>query len=266
MHSLLVPSSPTQEHSAVADWIAAAVRRREKVLYKHAPTEDAAAVLQQSLPAAGVDAAVLASGQVQLADTTDLRAETDGGHEALFALHLQQLAQATREGFAGLALTGGAAAMHTITRDDRELAGYERDLDRLATKSGVQSLCRYPPDERPLLLRDMLAVHYHDVADDLWSVEVIDDQLRIRGELDFSTTDRFAAVLRAALTAGVRTLDASALEFCDIAGLRALISATDTLPISALPLPVVGVDGLLLRILMLTDLLDGRVLQITERD
>jgi anti-anti-sigma factor len=266
MHSLLLPSSPAQEHSVVAEWIAAAVRRRVKVLYKHAPIEDAGAVLKRSLPAAGVDAAVLASGQVQLADSTDLRAQTDGRHEALYALHLQQLGQATREGFTGLALTGDAAAMHTITRDDRELAGYERDLDRLATESGVPSLCRYPPDERPGLLTDMLAVHYHDVADNLWSIEVIDDQLRIRGEVDFSTTHRFAAVLRAALAAGVRRLDASGLEFCDIAGLRALVSATNTLPSSALPLPVVGVDGLLLRILMLTDLLDGRVLQMTERD
>src|SRR4051812_7613416 len=91
MHSLLVASSLSQDGSTVAGWIAAAVGRREKVLYKHAPSEDAATVLQRSLPAAGVDAGVLASGQVQLADTTDLRAGTDGRHEALHALHLQQL-------------------------------------------------------------------------------------------------------------------------------------------------------------------------------
>ena len=85
MHKLLVPASPALERSSVAAWIAEAVGRREKVLYKHAPTEDAAAVLAGSLPEVGLDPAVLTSGQVQLADTTALRARTGGGHEALLA-------------------------------------------------------------------------------------------------------------------------------------------------------------------------------------
>ncbi len=80
--------------------------------------------------------------------------------------------------------------MHTITRDDRELAGATSTNLRREWESLAVPL---PPDQRPGLLGDMLAVHYDDVADNLWSVEVIDDQLRIRGELDFSTTDRFTA-------------------------------------------------------------------------
>jgi hypothetical protein len=60
-------------------------------------------------------------------------------------------------------------------------------------------------------------------------------------------------------------VDASGLTFCDIAGLRALVAAAGVLPRTALPLPMVGVDGLLLRILALTDLLDRRVLHVTER-
>jgi hypothetical protein len=160
-------------------------------------------VLTRSLPAVGLDLTVLSSGQVQLVDTTAVRAETGGRHEALYALHLQQLRQATREGFAGLALTGDGAAMHTIARDDAELSGYERDLERLAAESGVRSLCRYPPDERAGLLGDMLAVHYRDVADEEWTVEVVDRWLRVRGELDFSSAGRFTPVLRAALAARV---------------------------------------------------------------
>jgi anti-anti-sigma regulatory factor len=265
MHRLLVPSSPSQDSSAVAEWIAAAVERREKVLYKHAPSEDPAAVLQRSLPAAGIDTAVLTSGQVQLADTTNLRAETGGRHEALYALHLHQLRQATRDGFTGLTLTGDAAAMHTITRDEHELAGYERDLQRLTVEAGVRSLCRYPRTEDPGLLGDMLAVHHRNVVDDALSVAMVDDRLSISGELDFDNADRFTLTLRAALAAGVRTVDASGLTFCDVAGLRALVAATGVLPGTALPLPVVGVDGLLVRILALTDLLDRRVLHVTER-
>src|SRR4051812_37987291 len=174
MHSLLVSASPVRDRSTVAAWIAGAVGRGERVLYKHAPAEDAAAVLARSLPEVGLDPAVLVSGQVQLADTTALRATTGGGHEALLALHRHQLEDATREGFAGLSLTGDAAAMLTITRDEHELAGYERGLERLAVEMGVRSLCRYTANQRRALLDDMLAVHYRDVADDVWSVEVID--------------------------------------------------------------------------------------------
>jgi anti-anti-sigma regulatory factor len=264
MHGLLVPASAALERSTVATWIAQAVRRREKVLYKHAPTEDAASVLARSLPEVGLDREVLASGQVQLADTTDLRARTGGGHEALVALHRRQLAEATRTGFAGLALTGDAAAMLTITTDERELAGYERGLERLAVEAGVRSLCRYPADQEQALLDDMLAVHYRDVADDVWSVAVVDHRLRVRGEVDFSNARRFAPVVRAALRAGVRTLDASELAFCDVAGVRALVSAAEALPPDAPPLTVTGADGVLASILHLTGALNCRLLQMGE--
>ena len=95
----------------------------------------------------------------------------------------------------------------------------------------------------------MLAVHYRDVADDVWSVEVAvvdgDHRLRVRGEVDFSNAGRFVPVVRAALGAGVRTLDASELVFCDVAGIRALVSAVDALPPDAPPLTVTGADGVL---------------------
>jgi hypothetical protein len=264
MHRLLVPASPTFERSAVAAWIAEAVDRREKVLYKHAPTEDAAAVLARSLPDAGVDPAVLTSGQVQLADTTALRAQTGGDHEALLALHRHQLGEATRAGFAGLALTGDAAAMLTITCDERELAGYERGLEGLAADAGVRSLCRYPADQEQALLHDMLAVHHRDVADDVWSVEVVGERLHVRGEVDFSNAGRFGPVVRAALRAGVRTLEASELVFCDVAGIRALVSAADALPPDASPLTVTGADGVLASMLHLTGALNCRLLQMGE--
>jgi anti-anti-sigma regulatory factor len=270
MHKLLVPASPALERSAVAAWIAEAVGRRQKVLYKHAPVEDAAAVLARSLPEVGVDPAVLTSGQVQPADTTALRAETGGSHVALLALHRRQLGEATRAGFAGLALTGDAAAMLTITCDEHELDGYERGLERLAVEAGVPSLCRYTADQRRALLDDMLTVHYRDVADDVWSAEVAvlngDHRLHVRGELDFSNARRFVPVVRAALGAGVRTLDASELVFCDVAGIRALVSATDALPPDALPLTVTGADGVLASMLHLTGALNSRALEMGERE
>src|SRR5919107_3271075 len=121
MHSLLVYASPRREQSTVASWIAEALGRGEKVIYKHAPAEDAAAVLGRSLPEVGLDAAVLSSGRVELADTTVLRAASDGQHERLYELHVEHARQATREGFTGLALTGDGAAMRSITANETEL-------------------------------------------------------------------------------------------------------------------------------------------------
>ena len=80
VHSLLVYASPRREQSAVALWIAEALGRGEKVQYKHAPAEDAAAVLGRSLPEVGLDAAVLSSGRVELVDTTVLKAASGGRH------------------------------------------------------------------------------------------------------------------------------------------------------------------------------------------
>jgi anti-anti-sigma regulatory factor len=267
MHRLLVPASSSRDCSVVAVWIAEAVGRGEKVLYKHAPSEDAATSLARSLPTAGVDpAAVLATGQVQLADTAELQIETGGLHQALYALHEEQRDQASREGFAGLAMTGDAAAMHSITRDEGELAGYERALERLATVAGVHSLCRYALKEHPGLLNDMLAVHYREVADDVWSAEVVHQRLRIIGELDFSNAGRLTPVMHAALGAGIRVVDVSELVFCDVAGARAIVAAAETSSPGATPLTLTGVDGVLATVLGLVGGLDPAVLQVSERE
>jgi anti-anti-sigma regulatory factor len=266
MHRLLVPASSSRDCSVVAVWIAEAVGRGEKVLYKHAPSEDAVTSLARSLPTAGVDPVVLTTGQVQLADTTELHIETGGLHQALYALHEHQRDQASREGFAGLAMTGDAAAMHSITRDEGELARYERALERLATVAGVHSLCRYALKEHPGLLNDMLAVHYREVADDVWSAEVVQQRLRIIGELDFSNAGRLTPVMHAALGAGIRVMDVSELAFCDVAGARAIVAAAETLSPATTPLTLTGVDGLLATVLGLMGGLDSAVLQVSERE
>jgi anti-anti-sigma regulatory factor len=163
-------------------------------------------------------------------------------------------------------MTGDAAAMHSITRDEGELARYECALERLATDSGVRSLCRYAVDEHPGLLDDMLTVHYREVTDDVWSAEVLNQRLRIIGELDFSNAGRFTPVLHAAMSAGVRVLDVSGLVFCDVVGVRALVTAATALPRERRPLTLIGVDGVLATMLGLMDALNPGVLQVSERE
>jgi anti-anti-sigma regulatory factor len=270
VHRLLVYGSPQQDRSAVAVWIAEALGRGEKVLYKHAPTEDAAAVLGRSLPQVGLDADVLTSGRVELLDTAVVHADTDGRHERLYDLHREQLTHAAREGFTGLALTGDEAAMHTVTRDDTELAGYERDIERLAADSGVRSLCRYPAGERPALLADMLAVHHRAVEDNDWAAEMAGDRLRVRGEIDASNADRFATVLHAGVADGLRLVDLSGLRFCALAGVRAFASASASASLAdpqhgVAPLALVEVNPGLVKLLTLTGFADNPGLQLIER-
>lgn len=264
MHSLLVYASPRRERSAVASWIAQALGRGEKVIYKHAPTEDAAAVLRRSLPEVGLDAAVLSSGRVELVDTTDLKAASGGRHERLYDLHLEHARDAAREGFSGVALTGNAAAMRSITRDATELSGYERDLDRLAHEFHMPSLCRYPDEEQPELLGDVLEVHFRDVEDEYWTAAVTGDRLRVRGEIDFSNADRFAAVLRAVVASGLHRVDLSEVGFCAVAGIRAILSVTDHPPRGAAALTLEAVPAVVARLVDLTGAANHPGLQLSE--
>jgi len=266
MHSLLVYASPRREQSTVASWIAEALGRGEKVIYKHAPAEDATAVLGRSLPEVGLDAAVLSSGRVELVDTTVLRAASGGQHERLYDLHLEHARQAAREGFTGLALTGNAAAMRSITRNETELSGYERDLDRLAHEFDVPSLCRYPDEEQPELLGEMIEVHFRDVDDEYWAAAVVGDRLWVRGEIDFSNADRFAAVLRAVVASGLHRVDLSEVEFCAVAGIRAMLSATDQPRRGAAAVTLEAVPAVVARLLRLTGAADHPNLQLSERD
>jgi len=266
MHNMVVAASPQRDRSAVAAWIADAARRGERGLYKHAPTEGADVVLPQTRRAAGLDAAVRAAGAVLPVDTAVLRDETGGRSEALYALHREQAERAAREGYAGLAMTGDAAAMRTITSGLAELVGYERALEHLAAEAGVRSLCRYATGESPDLLERMLTTHYREVDDDGWAARVADDRLHVRGELDFSNAGLFSPVLRAALRAGVRTIDASRLEFCDVAGVRTMVTATDLLPSRELPVRVVGVDRVLARLLEVTGVVYHPGLRLVPRE
>jgi anti-anti-sigma factor len=265
MHTLVVHADPRRDRSVVAGWIAGAVSRGEKVLYKHAPTEDAVAVLGRSLPAVGLESAVLSSGQVALVDAAVLRAECGGLHARLYELHREQVRQATREGFSGLAITGDGAVMRIVTRDEAELRAYERDIDLLAVESGLRSLCRYDTQEPPEFLDEILGLHYRDIEDNIWAGTVAGDRLSLRGEIDISNADRFAAVLHAAVADGLHKIDLSGLQFCAIAGIRAIASATDLSHRDGERLELVNVDPGLARLLTISGVVDHPGLQLSEQ-
>jgi anti-anti-sigma factor len=88
----------------------------------------------------------------------------------------------------------------------------------------------------------------------------------VHGEIDFTAADRLSVVLHAALTGGVRTVDASGLAFCDVAAVRVLVSAADAFRQDGVPLALVGVDGVLARMLAVTGADQWAGLRLIGRD
>jgi anti-anti-sigma regulatory factor len=189
-----------------------------------------ASVLDHSLAAVGLDpSGLVGSGQVEVLDRAQWRAQSGGEAARLYELYLDQVRRAGPDGFPGVALTGDERALRALARDDVELIAHERDIDRLVADQGVRALCRYPVRDGWGVLPEILRLHYRDVVDDLWQATVVADRLLVRGEIEASNVDRFDVVVRAAVTAGASTVDPSGVEFFSAASVRALFSAADLL-------------------------------------
>jgi anti-anti-sigma factor len=229
MHTVLAYTNPFRHQAVLGGWIAEAVGRGERVLVKHAPRVDAAEGLRRSLTRWGLDPDVAAAGQVELVDCARMYAESGGRAKDLLDLHLGEMRRARRDGFTGLAVTGDGPALRALTRDKRELIAHERDIDRLAANDPVRALCRYQLPDDAAVLDEVLAVHYRDVDDEIWRATVVDEVLRVRGEIDASNADRFATVVCSAAANGVSRIDLSEVEFFAAAGAHALAVAADRL-------------------------------------
>jgi anti-anti-sigma factor len=214
---------------AVVEWVGEAIRSGEKVLYELAPDEDGEEVTsllaQAGVPGAGRDE----RGQFELLDAAGLRAECGGRLGDLYELHVGRLRQARGAGWNGLALTVNGATLRYASDTHPGAVVHERVVDELVTRFGVRALCRYSTREERGFLDAMLASHHRDIDDVIWDAVVDDGRLRVRGELDASNTERFAQVVHAAVRAGLAVLDLSALRFCAVAAVRALVSVADVL-------------------------------------
>jgi anti-anti-sigma factor len=231
MHTMLVYTRRVRHDAALGAWIADAVGRGDKVLYRYGPDQDASAV-SRSLTGIGIDpAGWIASGQLELVDSARVRAECGGSAEALLQLHVEQLRRALCEGFTCLSMSGDGAALRALTRNEAELAAHERDLGRLFADHGVHALCSYRVDADAALIDELLPVHHCDVIDDIWQAARIGDRLQVRGEIDASNVGRFAAVLHSAVTSGVTRVDLTDVEFFAAMGVRALVGAADQLQV-----------------------------------
>lgn len=216
---------------ALVAWIGAAVARGDKVVAAHRPGDGDA--LRSLLAASGAPEPG-ESGQLELTDSAALR-QRCGSSPARFAALAED---AVRDGWRGLAVTADDDALPCLVTHLADRRAHERAVERLTTEAAVRVLCRVHPGAE--VLGQLLELHHRDVDDDAWSAGVRDGRLWISGDIDASNADRVTPVLRAAVTHGVTEIDLSGLEFCAIAGVRAFLAASASMP-AGVALSLVGV-------------------------
>lgn len=256
-HPLMIYRSEQQQRSQAARWIAEALSQGDKVFYKHNFTDTSSDPAAQWLAEAGIDPAVLESGQLELVDAERLHADTGGWHRALRDDHVERVQRAYREGYPQVAFTGDGAALHTIAPRAAELVAHERDLDRLTHDFRVRALCRYHSEREDLgLLTQMLDLHHRSVEDGLWGALRNAGRLIVSGEIDINNADRFATVLHSAVADGARKVDLAAVTLLSAAGVAILTEVADVLHEAGERLAVVGASPTTVRVLSLLGVVD----------
>ncbi|MEA5362628.1 MEDS domain-containing protein [Amycolatopsis sp., V23-08] len=252
-HSMLVHRSPRVARERTGAWVGAALDRGFRVLCKYTGLAWPVAEL---IGSAGRD-----PGSVTPVDAADVFADTGGRPAALRAWHEEHLGRARAEGYAGLALACDGSALRVIAPEPAARMAHERDLTELAAAAAVAVLCRYDlAVETDDDLDGLLRVHAPAVEDVVFAAYRHRDRLTLTGEIESSNAARFAAVLSAAIQAGVRTVDVAGLRLLSAAGLRALDAATAPLGRSAEQVRFLDAGPLVQRVLHVSGLLASGVI------
>ncbi len=220
-HVLDAYHSASRQRRRTASWLAEALARGEKVLYKRHAARPG---VPDDLPGFARD--FTDSGQVEVVPARRLRAESGGDRRGLRQWHEDAVARARREGYPGLAMTADWPAMREIAPDPAVLLGHEEDLEELTGACDVRSLCRYDAareDER--LISRVIEVHRHRLPDVLWSAERYRTTLVLRGEVDTPDAAALADRLAEEAALGLRTIGLGGVSFLSAAGVTALESA-----------------------------------------
>jgi anti-anti-sigma regulatory factor len=221
-HSLVMYQSSAEQRGRTMSWIAEALTRGDKVLYRAA---DVTAAHDE------FDTAARESGQLEILDAGRSHEQTDGRHWALRELHEELLDRAHHDGYPGVLLAGDGQALHVLAPEPAERLAFEHDLERLTERSGVRALCCYDLRvEQPDLLAAAAGVHFRGVEDVGWSARLTGEHtLLVSGEIDADNAGRFGAALRGAAGHDVHTVDLAGVTLVSAAGIRAFDDAVDLL-------------------------------------
>ena len=222
-HVLLVPHDASWD--AVADWMAAGLRRREQVIHASAgqPSDDL--LMQRLAVAHRLDVATLRSrGQLRSATVEEFYAPREQESVVTSAL---------AEGYSGVRVCGAAdQALEQMSVEEYDAV--EGELNDLCRRYPFSALCRYGQD----LLRDNqdLSVGHHPVVTDALGCVATwtpgGPVVKLSGEFDLANAELLrSAVARAAPMPPGSTLvmDLGAVSFFGLAGVRSILAATEGL-------------------------------------
>jgi anti-anti-sigma factor len=238
-HACWSYTSDGAHRSLLTSYLTAGLARNERVLFFGYPLERCATVADDLL-AAGVPVAELtARGQLALAPATDQyivdgRFDPDQRIQAYAA----EVLAAVDAGYRGLRVAAEVPWLRPVPAGWQHWSEYELRADVLASRLPFSALCAYnarlwPAEELAVLA----AVHGISAADAppeagtgfrLYAQR--DGSVGLAGELDITHAGRVRELLVAAAgDSATPVLDVAGLEFVDVAGLRAVLAACQTM-------------------------------------
>lgn len=233
-HVCLAFADDSEQRRVVTAYVSDGLKRGERVMY-FADRQKPAVVLDWLRSTQMDPDAALSSGQLQVATASDGYL-TSGRFDAaaMVAALRQEMSSAAASGFKGFRVSGEMSWVLHETGGAAELAAYEIMVNSVFEGQPASAVCQY--DARlfhPTQLQTYDHCHPGTVElsplyeDELLRIvpafEEGERTMRVIGTVDYRTTGALTAVLDATLDwAGDVRVDMSALEFIDLAGLRAL--------------------------------------------
>ena len=148
----------------------------------------------------------------------------------MFAMFEEQSTRARSEGYRGLRLVADMDWLLPAAPTTDELVAFELWLDRHVPRLGATIVCAYRETSFDTdVLTGALCVHPMSAGQDAPAqfrlVAGDAGSWRLVGEVDIAVADDFRRALSAAVDTGLCVLDASGVDFIDLAGLRHIAEA-----------------------------------------
>lgn len=219
-HLLLLHQTEPERHLELAAWVRHGLKRDEKIIYTQLEDEPPARSILTLLANQNINInGALRRKQFELLPLHEFYSP-DG--------QLPLVEMALAEGYRAVRLSAEANAALSILPKARHHE-LESAMEEMCRTHPVSALCQY---DRAMLTDDRLhevaSTHVRGVRASQLHTGGQADHLVLAGELDASTSDLLAAVLRAAGTdsPGVLRLDLSRVTFLSVVAARALVEGT----------------------------------------
>ncbi|SEF90309.1 anti-anti-sigma factor [Thermomonospora echinospora] len=240
-HLSLSYNSDEERRAVLTDYVRDGLRADHKIIYMSddRPAPAVLAWLRDAPGAAGLDLAGAMAGGRFVVRTAEEAYMATGRFDPdeIISLVATEIELALTQGYRGVRVTGEETFCLRGWPGTERFAEFERKIDQVFRTSRVNAMaiCQYDrrwfdgPRLRRLESHHMGRVRVNDCFDDgtlRITPTFTPPGLRLAGAIDESTFPAVQEALRAAGgTAGHLCLDLSRLEFCDMAGLRALVGA-----------------------------------------